>query len=103
MALYDVMSKLKAILRVSTQKEEGMVDIKIESFERESKTDADPDYKNRCVLVGVVRNTYQFEVLLREKFYHIPISFQSYRLPSQDSLRNQFRGLCGAAQQPSPL
>ena len=74
MALYDVMSKLKAILRVSTQKEEGMVDIKIESFERESKTDADPDYKNRCVLVGVVRNTYQFEVLLREKFYHIPIS-----------------------------
>ena len=33
-----------------------------------------PEFKNRSVLVGVVKNTRQFEVLLRKRFYHIPMS-----------------------------
>ncbi len=74
MALFDVMSKLKAIIGGVNLPEENLVDIKIENIEDEATLQADLDYKDRCVLVGVVRNTYQFEVLLREKFYHIPIS-----------------------------
>ena len=31
-------------------------------------------YKNRNVLVGVVKNKNQFNVLLKRKFYHIPMS-----------------------------
>lgn len=74
MALFDVMSKLKAILSGAGSTEEKTVDIKIERFEDDSKNEVDFDYKDRCVLVGVVRNTYQFDLLLRKKFYHIPHS-----------------------------
>lgn len=34
---------------------------------------SDGDYKDRCVLVGVVRSRYQFERLMRKRFYHIPL------------------------------
>ena len=74
MAVFDVLSKLKVLLGGEAQTEEDLVDLKIESFSEDSEKESDLDYKDRCVLVGVVRNTYQFEVLLREKFYHIPIS-----------------------------
>lgn len=74
MALFDVMSKLKVILGVGNQTADSLDDIKIEVIEDDSKTQDDPNYKERCVLVGVVRSTYQFDVLLKEKFYHIPIS-----------------------------
>ena len=74
MALFDVVSKLKTILGGVKSTDGKMVDNSIERLEDDSKIEADLDYKDRCVLVGVVRNTYQFEVLLRKKFYHIPIS-----------------------------
>ncbi len=34
----------------------------------------DSDFKGRNVLVGVVRNKYQFNLVLDKKFYHIPLS-----------------------------
>ena len=32
------------------------------------------DFKNRDVLVGLVRNKNQFDRLMKMKFYHIPMS-----------------------------
>ena len=74
MALFDIMSKLKAIIGGENDPGESFVNAETEHFGFDSKNETDLDYKDRCVLVGVVRNTYQFEFLLREKFYHIPIS-----------------------------
>ncbi|MBR5322875.1 MAG: hypothetical protein IKU48_04960 [Clostridia bacterium] len=74
MALFDVMSKLKAIINGNTVYKESLVDTETKHFESATKTETDLDYKDRCVLVGVVRSTFQFEVLIKEKFYHIPIS-----------------------------
>ena len=34
---------------------------------------SDPKFKDRCVLVGVLRNKYQLKVMLKERFYHIPV------------------------------
>lgn len=42
--------------------------------EKENVTDDSSLYKNRNVLVGVVKNKRQFNVLLKRKFYHIPMS-----------------------------
>ena len=36
--------------------------------------DGSAKFKNRCVLIGVVRNRYQFSLSIREKFYHVPMS-----------------------------
>ncbi len=75
MALFDVMSRLKAIIGGDNNSpKESFANIQTEHFDSGLKIETDLDYKDRCVLVGVVRNTYQFEILLREKFYHIPIS-----------------------------
>lgn len=41
---------------------------------KETVEDDSLKYKNRNVLVGVVKNKNQFNVLLRRKFYHIPMS-----------------------------
>ena len=41
---------------------------------KETVTDDSLKYKNRNVLVGVVKNINQFNVLLRRRFYHIPMS-----------------------------
>lgn len=40
----------------------------------ESQLVTKADYSDRNVMVGVVRSEHQFKVLLREKFYHIPLS-----------------------------
>ena len=41
---------------------------------KETVEDENLRYKNRNVLVGVVKNKKQFNILLRRKFYHIPMS-----------------------------
>lgn len=40
----------------------------------DSMVPTETDYSNRNVMVGVVKSEHQFKVLVREKFYHIPMS-----------------------------
>ncbi len=74
MALFDVMSKLKAVIIGDRQPNSEVFADESDYSSADNTAEVDLDYKDRCVLVGVVRNTYQFDVLLRERFYHIPIS-----------------------------
>ena len=70
----NMVEKVKNIIPSKKTGEEnaetGLSDVEIAV----DNTSADCDYSERNVLVGVVRNTYQFDVMMHENFYHIPVS-----------------------------
>lgn len=48
--------------------------IKLEKAVKNIDEDIDEKFQNRNVLVGVIRNQYQLDSMLKNNFYHIPIA-----------------------------
>lgn len=74
MAILDVVEVLKALF--GGKKEASLIKITSKS-DVENEELSDPKFKDRCVLVGVLRNKHQLKVMLKERFYHIPVEAAS--------------------------
>ena len=69
MAISDILYTLKKLIgrKPVFTPAENIYDIAANTSSAEIK---DPEYNDRCVMVGVLRNRRQLEILLREGFYH---------------------------------
>ncbi len=74
MIFSDVLLRLKELISGDKSNIETISQNKEDKILNEVTAVADPEYKDRSVLVGVIRNPRQLDILIREKFYHIPLS-----------------------------